>query len=110
MLFETAMMKRWMGIKSPDGIAASMKVMMPIMSRKMGPGAMADMMPEMMEGTIELMRPADMERMMHDAMPKMMDHCFTRMDDTQRRSVLSMCRESLDRIEEKFLSTSASKE
>lgn len=56
MLFETAMMKRWMGIKGMEGIAASMKVMMPIMSKKMGPGGMADMMPDMMEGTFEQMR------------------------------------------------------
>ncbi len=105
MLFETAMMKRWMGIKSPEGITASMKVMMPIMSRKMGPGGMADLMPDMMEGSFEQMRPEDMERMMHDAMPKMMETCFSRMEDEQRRGMLSMCRQALDQIEEKFLET-----
>ncbi len=110
MLFETAMMKRWMGIKSREGIAASMQVMMPIMSKKMGPGGMAEMMPAMMEGSFEMMKPEDMEKMMHDAMPKMMDRCFSGMDDVQRRSALSMCRESLDRIEEKYLATSPSKD
>lgn len=110
MLFETAMMKRWMGIKSRDGIAASMKVMMPIMSKRMGPGAMADMMPEMMEGSIEMMQPEDMERMMHDAMPRMMESCFSRMEDEQRRSMLSMCRRTLDQVEEKFLGTTGSKD
>ena len=108
MLFETAMMKRWMGIKSPEGITASMKVMMPIMSRKMGPGGMADLMPDMMEGSFEQMRPQDMEHMMHDAMPKMLDTCFSRMDDAQRRSMLSMCRETLDQIEEKYRESATS--
>ncbi|PKB71023.1 MAG: hypothetical protein BZY87_08000 [SAR202 cluster bacterium Io17-Chloro-G6] len=108
MLFEHAMMKRWMGRKSPEGIAAMMKEMMPLMFEKMGPGGMANMMPTMMEGSFEMMKPEEMERMMHDAMPKMMDHCFSKMDDSQRRSVLSMCRESLDRMEEKFLEPAAS--
>ena len=108
MLFETAMMKRWMGIKGREGIAASMKVMMPIMSKKMGLGAMADMMPDMMEGTFEQMRPEDMQRMMHDAMPKMMETCFSKMEDAQRRSTLSMCRQALDEIEKKFLEPAAS--
>jgi len=44
--------------------------------------------------------------MMHDPMPMMMDHCFSKMDDTPRPRVLSMCRESLDRMEEKFLGAS----
>ena len=108
MLFETAMMKRWMGIKSPQGITASMKVMMPIMSRKMGPGGMADLMPYMMEGSFEQMRPEDMERMMHDALPKMLDTCFSQMEDAQRRSMLSMCRQTFDQMEEKYQGTSTS--
>ena len=102
MLFETAMMKRWMWIKSPEGITTSMKVMMPIMSRKMGPGRMANLMPDMMEGSFERMQPEDMEHMMHDAMPKMLDKCFSRMDDDQRIRMLTMCRETLDQIEEKY--------
>ena len=110
MLFETAMMKRWMGIKSRDGIADSMKVMMPIMFKKMGPGGMADMMPDMMEGTLDRMPPEDMVRMMHDAMPRMMEHCFSRMKDEQRRDMLSMCRQTLDEVEEKFLETTGSKD
>ena len=109
MLFEQTMMKRWMWIKSPEGIAASMKVMMPIMSKKMGPTGMADLMPNMMEGSFEQMRPEDMERMMHDAMPKMLETCFSRMEDAQRRSMLSMCRQTLDQMEEKFQGTSPSK-
>lgn len=108
MLFEQTMMKRWMWIKSPEGIAASMKVMMPIMSKKMGPTGMADLMPNMMEGSFEQMRPEDMERMMHDAMPKMLERCFSRMEDAQRRSMLSMCRQTLDQMEEKFQGTSPS--
>ena len=110
MLFEQAMMKWWMRIKTPQGIAASMKVMMPIMSKKMGPGGMAAMMPDMMEGSLEQMRPEDMERMMHDAMPKMMDHCFSRMEGEQRRSMLTMCRRTLDEVEERFLGTTGSKD
>jgi len=109
MLFEQAMMKRWMWIKSPEGITASMKVMMPIMSKKMGPAGMADLMPDMMEGSFEQMRPEDMERMMHDAMPKMLEACFSRMEDAQRRSMLSTCRQTLDQMEEKFQGTSTSK-
>ncbi len=109
MLFEQAMMKRWMWIKSPEGITASMKVMMPIMSKKMGPAGMAGLMPNMMEGSFEQMRPEDMERMMHDAMPKMLEACFSRMEDAQRRSMLSMCRQTLDQMEEKFQGTSTSK-
>lgn len=121
--FELSMMKRWMGRKSPEGVAGMMKEMMPMMMEKMGPDGMANMMPDMMatmmpmmgkmgpdkmanmmldmmEGFFDTMKPEDMERMMHDTMPKMMDHCFSKMDDTPRPRVLSMCRESLDRMEE----------
>ena len=110
MLFEQTMMKRWMWIKSPEGITASMKVMMPIMSKKMGPVGMADLMPDMMEGSFEQMLPEDMQRMMHDAMPKMMESCFSRMGDEQRRSMLSMCRRTLDQVEEKFLGPTESRD
>lgn len=75
---------------------------MPIMSRKMGPGGMAHLMPDMMEGSFDQIRPEDLEHMMHDAMPKMMENCFSRMNGEQRRGMLSMCRETLDEIEEKY--------
>jgi len=44
--------------------------------------------------------------MMHQAKPKMMEHCFSTMDDAQRRDVLAMCRGTLDEMEEKFLEPS----
>ena len=51
------------------------------------------MMPEMMEGMFDVMKPERMMGMMHEAMPKMMDHCFSQMDETQQRNMLAMCRE-----------------
>ena len=105
---EKTMMKRWMGRKSPEGIAAMMKDMMPLMFEKMGPSGMAGMMPDMMEGSFDMMKPQDMEQMMHDAMPKMMENCFSRMEHEQRSNMLSMCRQTLDQIEEKYRETATS--
>jgi len=55
---EKTMMKRWMGRKSPEAIAAMMNEMMPMMMEKMGPGGMAKMMPTMMESSFVMMEPS----------------------------------------------------
>jgi len=96
---EKTMMKRWMGRKKPEAIAAMMNEVMPMMMEKMGPAGMAKMMPAIME-------PSEMVDMMHEAKPKMTEHCFSTMDDAQRRDVLAMCRGALDEMEEKFLEPS----
>ena len=37
-------------------------------------------------------------------MPKMMESCFSHMDDQQRQEMLNMCREMLDGLETKYAS------
>ncbi len=44
-----------------------MRVMTPIMSRKMGPGRMADLMPDMMEDSFDQMQSKDIGPMMRNA-------------------------------------------
>ena len=39
---------------------------------------------------------------MHDMMPKMMDECFSKMNLEQRNGMLTMCKEMLFEIEEKY--------
>ncbi len=81
--FQQRMMNMMMGRKSPED-----------MSKMMG-----EMMPQMMEG----MKPEDMTAMMHEVMPNMMDSCFSEMNIGQRREMLKMCREMLDKIENKYM-------
>ena len=44
----------------------------------------------------------EVEAMIHDMMPKMMDGCFSKMTREQRTGMLSMCRDMLNEIEQKY--------
>ena len=82
-------------------MAQMMAWMMPMME-KMGP-RMAGMMPRMMEE----MGPVQLEHMMVDAMPRMMDSCFSSMGRERRESMLEHCRGMLDQMEAKYVSEKA---
>ncbi len=79
-------------------MARMMAWMMPMMER-MGP-RMAGMMPRMMEE----MGPKQLEYMLLDAMPRMMDSCFSSMDRERREFMLGHCRSMLDQMEAKYVS------
>ena len=44
----------------------------------------------------------EIERMMLDIMPRMMDTCFSEMDRQRRQFMLNHCRGMLDQMEEKY--------
>ena len=44
----------------------------------------------------------EIERMMFDIMPRMMDTCFSEMDRQRRQFMLNHCRGILDQMEEKY--------
>jgi hypothetical protein len=58
----------------------------------------------MMENSFSEMEGGEIESMMHDMMPKMMEGCFSKMTEEQRQGMLTMCRGMLDEIEEKYRS------
>ncbi len=89
-----------------------MEFMMPKMMKAM-PRMMANIKPEdmekmmgsmheMMEHSFENMDGQEVEAMIHDMMPKMMDGCFSKMTQAQRTGMLSMCRDMLNEIEQKY--------
>lgn len=82
-------------------MAQMMTWMMPMME-KLGP-RMAGMMPRMMEE----MGPEQIEHMMVDAMPRMMDSCFSAMDVERREAMLAHCRGMLDEVESRYLAKTA---
>ena len=88
-----------------------MEIMMPRMMRLM-PRMMANVKPEdmeqmmgamhtMMEESFEGMDGEEVEAVIHDMMPKMMDGCFSKMTPEQRTGMLEMCRDMLNDVEEK---------
>ncbi len=91
------MMNMMMGRKSPEDVTKMMGEMMPQMMEKMGPEGMAKMMGKMGHEEIE--------GMMLDMMPRMMDTCFSAMDRERRQFMLTHCRSMLDQMDEKYMGT-----
>ena len=60
---------------------------------------MAMMMPQMMQS----MGQGQIENMMLDMMPRMMDTCFSAMDSERREFMLTHCRSMLDQMEARYL-------
>lgn len=56
-------------------------------------GMMQEMMPKMMEDCSQFMG------MMHEEMPNIMKSCFSKMNEEEQASMLSMCRGMLDDLE-----------
>jgi len=61
----------------------------------------------MMESMFSNMSGEEMGNMMHEMMPNMMESCFSKMNDEQREGMLKMCREMLDKIENKYAAQEA---
>lgn len=89
-----------------------MEFMMPKMMKAI-PRVMANIKPEdmekmmgsmheMMEHSFENMDGEEIGAMIHDMMPKMMDGCFSKMTPEQRTGMLSMCRDMLNEVEQKY--------
>ncbi|MFC2082576.1 hypothetical protein ACFLSG_00855 [Candidatus Bipolaricaulota bacterium] len=51
---------------------------------------------------LSMMEGKDMGGMMHEAMPKMMDGCFSKMDSEDCKGMLNMCHSMLAKIEAKY--------
>ena len=80
-----------MGRKSPK----ESREMMPMVLDLLGPEDMGKMMGDM--------KAEQIEHMMQDVMPRMMDSCFGEMDRERREFMLTHCRGMLDQMEEKYL-------
>ena len=52
---------------------------------------------------MEKMGSEEMENMMIDMMPRMMDTCFSEMDTERRKFMLTHCRSMLDQMDEKYV-------
>ena len=75
--------------------------MMNMMMERKGPDDVIKMMGKMGHEEIE--------RMMIDMMPQMMDNCFSEMDRERRQFMLSHCRGMLDQMDEKYLGPDSKK-
>lgn len=104
MSFMENMMGMMMGNMSQKKKMKMMEEMMPKMMEGIKPedmmGMMQKMMPKMMESLGE---GKAMTETMHKMMPNMMNNCFSSMNESERREMLTFCRGMLDKMEKKYL-------
>lgn len=91
-------------------MALMMKKMMGAMTSNMSAEKKMEMMEEMMPKMMAGMKPGDMASHMHRMMPKMMEHCLGPMNLEERKDMVSVCRDMVDEMEEKYVKSEASKE
>ena len=56
------------------------------------------MMPDIIEWSFDIVKPADLSRMIYVAMLRIVEWCFARMDCEQRRNLIALCRRILERV------------